>query len=102
MSWNIANAKQQFSELVRLSAEGPQFVFNRSRRVAVVLSAEAYGAYETWKGQSGSGPADVGSLFAEARAALAECAADGLEIPPRRNRPDPMLIDEGGPADATG
>jgi hypothetical protein len=44
MSWNIANAKWQFSELVRLSAQEPQPVYNRARQVAVVISAEEFAA----------------------------------------------------------
>lgn len=43
MIWQLQDAKQRFSELVRLArAEGPQIVTRRGDRAAVVLSAEDY------------------------------------------------------------
>jgi len=90
MSWSIAKAKQQFSEVVRLCAEEPQPVFNRSRQVAVVVSTEDYTAFEAWRrAQESAGKLDVSSLFGEAREALRDLQADGLEWPARANRPDP-------------
>ena len=90
MSWSIAKAKQQFSEVVRLCAEEPQPVFNRSRQVAVVISTEDYTAFEAWRrAQEAAGKLDVSSLFGEAREALQDLGADGLELPARSNRPDP-------------
>lgn len=88
MSWNIATAKQQFSELVRLCAEEPQPVFNRSRQVAVLVSAEDYAAFEAWR-QARLAPAslDVAGLFAEARCALRELGVDQLDLPARADRP---------------
>ncbi len=49
MSWNIAHAKQQFSELVRLCAQEPQPVYNRTRQVAVVIGADDFAAFEAWR-----------------------------------------------------
>jgi prevent-host-death family protein len=48
MSWNIAQAKQKFSEVVRRAAEGPQLIYSRKRLVAAVIDAEAYRAYKEW------------------------------------------------------
>ena len=43
--WQLQDAKNRFSELVRLArAEGPQTVTVHGRPAAVVLSAEAYAA----------------------------------------------------------
>ena len=90
MSWSIAKAKQQFSEVVRLCAEEPQPVFNRSRQVAVVVSTEDYTAFEAWRrAQEFAGKLDVNHLFSEARQALQDLGADGLELPARSNRPNP-------------
>jgi prevent-host-death family protein len=45
MEWQLQDAKNRFSELVRKARqEGPQTVTVRGRRAAVVLSAEAYDA----------------------------------------------------------
>ena len=38
MTWNIASAKQQFSEVVRLTAQEPQAIYNRDKPVAVMVS----------------------------------------------------------------
>jgi antitoxin Phd len=43
MIWQLQDAKQRFSELVRLArTEGPQVVTRRGDRAVVVLSAEDY------------------------------------------------------------
>ena len=42
MTWNIASAKQQFSEVVRLTAEEPQAIYNRDKPVAVMISVEEF------------------------------------------------------------
>lgn len=42
MPWNIAQAKQRFSEIVRRAAEGPQLIYNRKRLVAAVIDAELH------------------------------------------------------------
>lgn len=48
MTWNIAQAKQQFSEVVRLSAQEPQVIYNRERRVAAVIDADTFASFEEW------------------------------------------------------
>lgn len=98
MSWNIANAKQQFSELVRLCAEEPQPVFNRSRQVAVVIGAEEFAAFEAWR-KARLAPAALGvaGLFGEARSALRELGAEGLELPARTDRPGAEFEPEAEP-----
>jgi prevent-host-death family protein len=43
MSWQVQEAKQRFSELVRRTLdEGPQIVTRHGQEVVVVLSAEEY------------------------------------------------------------
>lgn len=92
MTWTIAHAKQQFSEVVRLCAEEPQPVFNRSRPVAVVVSAQDYSAFDAWR-RSSREPAtlDVNQLFGEARQALRDLGCDGLDLPTRADRPGAEL-----------
>jgi prevent-host-death family protein len=99
MTWNIANAKQQFSEVVRLCAEEPQPVFNRSRPVAVVISAEDFKAFEAWR-QARQTPErlDLKDLFGEAREALRDVGCDGLDLPARADRPGADLEADAGTA----
>ena len=49
MWWNIAQAKQQFSEVVQLSAIEPQAIYNRNTAVATVVSAEEYALFQPWR-----------------------------------------------------
>ena len=92
MPWNIASAKQQFSEVVRLTAEEPQAIYNRDKPVAVMMSAEEFEEFRKWREQQRR--PTLTDLFAEIRAALiAEGAEDGIEIPPRTDRYNPLVDD---------
>ncbi|QXL83235.1 type II toxin-antitoxin system prevent-host-death family antitoxin [Comamonas sp. NLF-1-9] len=92
MTWTIANAKQQFSEVVRLTAEEPQAIYNRNKPVAVMISAAEYEEFKRWQ-QEKKQPTLV-ELFDEIRAALiADGFENGLELPPRTTRPNPMVDD---------
>ncbi|MEI8267276.1 MAG: type II toxin-antitoxin system prevent-host-death family antitoxin [Betaproteobacteria bacterium] len=100
MSWTIANAKQQFSEVLRLCVEEPQPVFNRSRHVAVVVSARDYAAFDAWRQQQQSPAAlDVAGLFGPAREALRDAGDDALDMPPRVNRPQVEFDPESEPGE---
>ena len=88
MTWNIANAKQQFSEVVRLTAEEPQTIYNRDRAVAVLVSADEFEEFRQWRAQR-KGPTLL-EQFAEIRAILAADGQDGIEVPPRSDRPNPL------------
>ena len=89
MTWSIANAKQQFSEVVRLTAQEPQAIYNRDKPVAVVISAADFESFKRWRAER-ERPSLV-EQFDRIRAALiAEGYEDGIEIPPRRDRPSPF------------
>ena len=50
MDWQLQDAKNKFSEVVkRAQTEGPQVVTLRGQRAAVILSAEAFDAYAVQK-----------------------------------------------------
>ena len=70
MSWNIAQAKQRFSDLVRQSAAAPQLIYNRKRLVAAVIDAEAYRAFTEWS-ERASGRT-LAAEFAELRQILSD------------------------------
>jgi hypothetical protein len=74
MTWNIAQAKQQFSEVVRLSAQEPQAIYNRDKPVAVLINLAAQ--------------------FAESRLALQQAGVDALQIPARAGvqRPNAFVL----------
>ena len=70
MPWNIAQAKQQFSELIRRSARQPQLIYNRKNMVAAVIDAQQYLAFKQWSDQAhGRTLADE---FAELRGIMQE------------------------------
>ena len=91
MTWNIATAKQQFSEVVRLTAEEPQAIYNRDKPVAVMVSAQEFEEFRQWKAAKAR-PSNA-ELFAEIRAILAAEGEDGIHVPPRANRYNPMVDD---------
>ena len=89
MSWNIAQAKQKFSEVLRLTAEEPQVIYNRDQAVAVLVDAKEYAAFEAWRQQSV--PRTLGEEFAELRRIAAEENYE-FEVPPRGpDRPNAFL-----------
>lgn len=101
MTWNIASAKQQFSEIVRLTAQEPQAIYNRDKPVAVMISAADFEAFRQW--QAARDRPKMAELFAEIRAILAAEGEDGIDIPPRTTRynamvDDPHYWDEPAPA----
>lgn len=88
MTWNIASAKQQFSEVVRLTAEEPQAIYNRDKPVAVIISAQDFEDFQRWRAERDR--PSLAQQFDEIRALLAAEGLDGIELPPRTTRPNPM------------
>ena len=86
--WNIASAKQQFSEVVRLTAEEPQAIYNRDKPVAVVVSAQDFEDFQRWRAERDR--PSLAQQFDEIRDLLAAEGLDGIELPPRTTRPNPM------------
>lgn len=94
MSWSIAQAKQSFSEVVRLSVQEPQQIYNRNQWVAAVVGAEDMAAFEAWRRQSAR--RSLADEFAELRQLMRE-DDDVLPAPPRIDRPNAfgqMLAEE--------
>lgn len=88
ITWNIAQAKQRFSDLVRQTAAGPQLIYNRKRLVAAVIDAEAYQAFKEWSECTGG--RTLAAEFAELRQILSE--EDATAAPaPRSTRPNALL-----------
>lgn len=88
MTWNIAQAKQQFSEVVRLSVEEPQMIYNRDRCVAAVIDAETFKAFEEWRKKVAR--KTLGEEFAELRR-IAAGDPDPLPMMPRHTRPNAFI-----------
>lgn len=99
MPWNIAQAKQHFSEMVKKAAEEPQLISNRYQVVAAVIEAAEFARFEEWK-KAQKKPNILAEDLAESRQLLREEGfEDGLEIPPRADRPNAfvqMLAEEYG------
>jgi len=83
MSWNIAQAKQHFSDVVKQSADEPQLLYNRDRLVAAVINAEQFSSFQTWRQRQNM--KTLGEAFAELRQLIREENHE-LEIPPRTTR----------------
>ena len=91
MTWNIANAKQQFSEVVRLTTQEPHAIYNRDKPVAVMVSPEEFEQFKQWKAERER--PKMAELFDEIRAILAAEGEDGIELAPRTTRYNPMVDD---------
>ena len=81
MNWNIAQAKQNFSEVVKLAATEPQIIYNRNTPVAALIAAEELAEYRAWKDGQAAKPSLV-EVFAHMRA-LANGDPDPLPEPHR-------------------
>ena len=91
MPWNIAQAKQHFSEVVKQAAEEPQLIYNRNQPVAVVIDAKEFARFEEWK-KAQEKPRTLAEDFDELRA-LAAGDPDPLPDPNRwgSGRPNAFL-----------
>jgi prevent-host-death family protein len=89
VSWKVAQAKQQFSEVLRLSAREPQAIYNRDERVAVLVSAAEYDEFQRWRAARSSRSPEQD--FAEVRALLEQAGVDGIELSSRSSRANSFL-----------
>lgn len=97
MNWNIAQAKQHFSQVVKQAGNEPQLIYNRDTPVAAVIAAEELAEYQVWKQQQAPSRT-LADEFAELRRIMQEEGRGGLEIPERRDRPNAlvdMFVEEG-------
>lgn len=83
MRWKIAEAKTKFSDLLRKAEKEPQFIYNRDKMVAVVMSSEEYYEFEKIK-ETESGR----SLTSALNEFSSLCAEESytFEAPVRKNR----------------
>jgi prevent-host-death family protein len=87
MSWNVAEAKQRLSELLRRAATEPQVISNRGRVVAAVVGEPEVQSFLDWHARRHrSTAADF------VRDATRICAEDrfSFDLPARRNRTNPL------------
>ena len=80
MNWNIAQAKQHFSDVVKQAATEPQIIYNRNTPVAALITADELADYHAWK--EGRNQKTLGEEFAELRR-LAAGEPDPLPEPDR-------------------
>ena len=85
MSWNIADAKQRFSALVKQAVAEPQLIYNRKHLVAAVIDAEDYQAFKVWSEQRAA--RSLADEMAELRELMAQEDTE-LTVPPRTSRPN--------------
>ena len=93
MNWNIAEAMQKFSELIRAAEDEPQWIYNRDKLVAAVIPAASVEEFLTWRNERER--PSLGEAFAELRR-ICEQEEYTFELPPRQERenPFPNALDE--------
>lgn len=102
MNWNVAQAKQHLSEMIREAAREPQLIYNRNRPVAAVIAADELAGYRAWKEQQAK-PQTLFDAFAELRR-LADGNPDPIPDPDRSTmRPNAFveMLEEEYPPNAT-
>jgi prevent-host-death family protein len=83
MVWQVAEAKQRLSEVLRSAAQEPQTIYSRSQPVAVVVAGETFEEFRAWQAERKA--RTVGAAFAEFRS-LARGSGYVLAVPRRKNR----------------
>lgn len=103
MNWNIAQAKQHFSDVVKQAATEPQIIYNRNTPVAAMIAAEELADYRAWKALRQQ--KTLGEEFADLRR-LAAGHPDPLPDPDRfaamRANAFAEMLDEEYPGNAAG
>jgi antitoxin (DNA-binding transcriptional repressor) of toxin-antitoxin stability system len=87
MNWNIGDAKQKFSELIRAAEDEPQWIYNRDKLVAAVIPAATLQEFLDWRNERER--PSLGEAFAELRRICAE-EEYTFELPQRQERPNPF------------
>lgn len=87
MEWNVAEAKEKLSELIRQAQSEPQMVYRRHELVAVVVDSATFERLSPR--EEAPRPRSLAEAAAEARAVLAGDGFD-LEIPERSDRDAPF------------
>ena len=83
MAWNVAEAKQRLSEVLRSAVAEPQTIYSRSRPVAVVVAGSMFEEFRVWQAERKA--RTVGAAFAELRS-LTKDSPYVLAVPKRKNR----------------
>jgi hypothetical protein len=83
MKWKIADAKTGFSALIKKAGNEPQFIYNRDKMVAVVVSSKDYDEYQAIKESYSS--RNLASVISEFSSLCSE-ESYTFEVPPRSNR----------------
>lgn len=87
--WLTGEAKQQFSELLRRSADEPQLIYRRDRLVAALVSAEDFAELERSREARSRGT--LGERFDEVRQI---CARYDYELDTGERRDRDVSADE--------
>jgi prevent-host-death family protein len=90
MNWNVADAKQQLSEVIRQARAEPQLVFRRKELVAVVVDPATFDRLQEHELRSQT---TLDSAAAEVRRVLAEEGYE-LPLPERGDRPNDFAEDD--------
>lgn len=86
MKWNIAKARQNFTQLLQEAQQEPQSIYKRDQLVAAVLDAETYEAFQIWQKSQNA------SITKELQTISTICQAEDyiFEAPKRIDRPNPF------------
>jgi hypothetical protein len=85
VNWKVADAEQRLSEIIRATAEEPQFLYDSDRLVAAIINPEIFQEFLVWRERERR--PSLGEVFSELRKLCFE-ERYTLEIPSRHDRPN--------------
>jgi len=88
MNWEIPEAQQQFSELVKAALTEPQPIYKRNQLMAFMVEAGLFQEFLEWQRQKQK--PSVAEAFEDIRQ-VAQEENFTLEVPTRENRTNPFL-----------
>jgi prevent-host-death family protein len=91
MKWRVAQAKQNFSELLRRAAREPQVILNRDHPVAIVMAGKTFEEFTAWSESRKSRP--LADVLGEA-AKICEEEDYTFEAPERLDRANPLIREQ--------
>ncbi|NEQ35002.1 MAG: prevent-host-death protein [Okeania sp. SIO3I5] len=90
MNWEIHEAQQNLSDLIKATNQKPQMIYEQEKLVAAIISPQTFQEFLAWQKQRQK--PSLADTFAELRSLCTE-EDYVLEIPTRQNRPNPFSDD---------
>ncbi|NER02317.1 MAG: prevent-host-death protein [Okeania sp. SIO3C4] len=90
MNWEIHEAQQNLSDLIKATTQKPQMIYQQEKLVAAIIDPQTFQEFLAWQKQHQK--PSLADTFGELRSLCTE-ADYVVEIPTRQNRPNSFSDD---------